>query len=47
VQVDTIDPLPDGQPGNPAAIYAAAIRATWPAFGHDMVLNSVRLPARA
>lgn len=33
VQVDTIDPLPDWQPGNPAAIYAAAIRATWPVPG--------------
>jgi GNAT superfamily N-acetyltransferase len=28
VHVDTIDPLPDWQPGNPAAIYVAAIRAT-------------------
>jgi GNAT superfamily N-acetyltransferase len=28
VQIDTIDPLPDWQPGNPAAIYVAAIRAT-------------------
>ena len=28
VYVDTIDPLPGWPPGNPAAIYAAAIRAT-------------------
>ena len=28
VQVDTIDPLPGWQPGNPAAIYVAAIRQT-------------------
>ena len=28
VHVDTIDPLPDWQPGNPAAIYVAAIRPT-------------------
>jgi GNAT superfamily N-acetyltransferase len=28
VQIDTIDPLPGWQPGNPAAIYAAALRAT-------------------
>jgi GNAT superfamily N-acetyltransferase len=28
VQVDTIDPLPGWQPGNPAAIYVAALRAT-------------------
>ena len=28
IQVDTIDPLPDWQPGNPAAIYVAAIRPT-------------------
>jgi GNAT superfamily N-acetyltransferase len=28
VQIDTIDPLPDWQPGNPAAIYVAAIRPT-------------------
>jgi GNAT superfamily N-acetyltransferase len=28
VQIDTIDPLPDWQPGNPAAIYAAALRPT-------------------
>ncbi|HUB41824.1 MAG TPA: GNAT family N-acetyltransferase [Streptosporangiaceae bacterium] len=28
VQIDTIDPLPGWQPGNPAAIYVAAIRAT-------------------
>jgi GNAT superfamily N-acetyltransferase len=28
VQVDTIDPLPGWRPGNPAAIYVAAIRAT-------------------
>jgi ribosomal protein S18 acetylase RimI-like enzyme len=28
VQVDTIDPLPGWQPGNPAAIYVAAVRAT-------------------
>jgi GNAT superfamily N-acetyltransferase len=28
VQIDTIDPLPDWPPGNPAAIYAAALHAT-------------------
>jgi GNAT superfamily N-acetyltransferase len=28
VQIDTIDPLPGWPPGNPAAIYVAAIRAT-------------------
>jgi GNAT superfamily N-acetyltransferase len=28
VHIDTIDPLPGWQPGNPAAIYVAAIRAT-------------------
>jgi GNAT superfamily N-acetyltransferase len=28
VYVDTIDPLPGWQPGNPAAIYIAALRAT-------------------
>ena len=28
VYVDTIDPLPGWPPGNPAAIYAAAIRLT-------------------
>jgi GNAT superfamily N-acetyltransferase len=28
VQIDTIDPLPDWQPGNPAAIYVAAISST-------------------
>jgi GNAT superfamily N-acetyltransferase len=28
VHVDTIDPLPGWQPGNPAAIYVAAIRQT-------------------
>ena len=28
VQVDMIDPLPGWQPGNPAAIYVAALRAT-------------------
>jgi hypothetical protein len=28
VHVDTIDPLPGWPPGNPAAIYAAAIRPT-------------------
>jgi GNAT superfamily N-acetyltransferase len=28
VQVDTIDPLPGWQPGNPAAIYIAAIHPT-------------------
>jgi ribosomal protein S18 acetylase RimI-like enzyme len=28
VYVDTIDPLPGWPPGNPAAIYAAAIRST-------------------
>jgi GNAT superfamily N-acetyltransferase len=30
VYVDTIDPLPDWPPGNPAAIYVAAIRQTRP-----------------
>jgi hypothetical protein len=28
IQVNTIDPLPGWQPGNPAAIYVAAIRPT-------------------
>ena len=28
IQVDTIDPLPGWQPGNPAAIYVAALRPT-------------------
>ena len=28
VQVDTIDPLPGWEPGNPAAIYVAALRPT-------------------
>jgi GNAT superfamily N-acetyltransferase len=28
VQVDTIDPLPGWKPGNPAAIYVAALRPT-------------------
>jgi len=28
IQVDTIDPLPGWQPGNPAAIYVAALRTT-------------------
>src|SRR5215472_17005516 len=28
VHIDTIDPLPEWQPGNPAAIYVAAIRPT-------------------
>jgi hypothetical protein len=28
VQVDTIDPLPGWPPGNPAAIYVAALRPT-------------------
>jgi GNAT superfamily N-acetyltransferase len=28
VQIDTIDPLPGWQPGNPAAIYVAAVRPT-------------------
>jgi GNAT superfamily N-acetyltransferase len=28
IQVDTIDPLPGWQPGNPAAIYIAALRPT-------------------
>jgi hypothetical protein len=28
VQVDTIDPLPDWQPGSPAAIYVAALAVT-------------------
>jgi GNAT superfamily N-acetyltransferase len=28
VHVDTIDPLPDWQPGSPAAIYVAALRPT-------------------
>jgi ribosomal protein S18 acetylase RimI-like enzyme len=30
VYIDTIDPLPGWAPGNPAAIYAAAIRPTLP-----------------
>lgn len=29
-QIDTIDPLPGWQPGNPAAIYVAALRTTRP-----------------
>jgi ribosomal protein S18 acetylase RimI-like enzyme len=29
IHIDPIDPLPGWQPGNPAAIYAAARRATW------------------
>jgi hypothetical protein len=28
VQVDTIDPLPGWNPGNPAAIYVAALEPT-------------------
>jgi GNAT superfamily N-acetyltransferase len=28
IQVDVIDPLPGWQPGNPAAIYVAALRPT-------------------
>jgi len=28
VQMDTIDPLPGWQPGNPAAIYVAALAIT-------------------
>jgi hypothetical protein len=28
VHVDTIDPLPGWKPGNPAAIYVAALRPT-------------------
>jgi len=28
VHIDTIDPLPDWEPGNPAAIYVAALRPT-------------------
>jgi hypothetical protein len=28
VQIDTIDPLPGWPPGNPAAIYVAALRPT-------------------
>jgi ribosomal protein S18 acetylase RimI-like enzyme len=28
VQIDTIDPFPDWEPGNPAAIYVAALTAT-------------------
>ena len=28
VHIDTIDPLPGWQPGNPAAIYVAAMRVT-------------------
>jgi hypothetical protein len=28
VQVDTINPLPGWEPGNPAAIYTAALRPT-------------------
>jgi ribosomal protein S18 acetylase RimI-like enzyme len=30
VQMDTIDPLPGWQPGNPAAIYVAALKPTRP-----------------
>lgn len=33
VQIDTIDPLPDWPPGNPAAIYVAALRVTVAAAG--------------
>ncbi len=29
VQVDCIDPLPGWEPGNPAALYVAALTATW------------------
>jgi hypothetical protein len=28
IHVDTIDPLPGWEPGNPAAIYVAALRPT-------------------
>ncbi len=28
VQIDTIDPLPGWQPGNPSAIYVASLRPT-------------------
>jgi hypothetical protein len=28
VHIDTIDPLPGWEPGNPAAIYVAALRPT-------------------
>jgi hypothetical protein len=28
IQIDTINPLPGWQPGNPAAIYVAAFRPT-------------------
>jgi hypothetical protein len=28
VQIDTIDPLPGWRPGNPAAVYVAALRPT-------------------
>jgi hypothetical protein len=28
VLVDTIDPLPDWEPGSPAAVYVAAVRPT-------------------
>jgi len=28
VQVDTVDPMPGWQPGNPAAVYVAALRPT-------------------
>jgi hypothetical protein len=39
VQVDTIDPFPGWQPGNPAAIYIAALRATRPPAPGQPVLR--------
>lgn len=37
IQVDTIDPLPGWQPGNPAAIYIAALRPTWRPVAGDQL----------
>ena len=34
-QIDTLDPLPGWEPGNPAAIYVAALRPTRSALGPD------------
>jgi GNAT superfamily N-acetyltransferase len=36
VQIDTIDPLPGWQPGNPAAIYVAALAPTRGARGRSL-----------
>src|SRR5262252_1109911 len=35
VQIDRIDPLPGWQPGNPCALYVAALRATRPRCAPD------------